>query len=94
MSTPLRIVLAVVTLDFLSWAWHLACHRITWLWRFHAVHHSVEHLSVALIPVESVVEERAEESPALRTAIRIGALNVAGHVIERKTRIIPSATTL
>src|SRR5439155_5545154 len=57
-------------------------------------HHSVEHLSATLIPVESVVEERAEKSPALRTAVRIGALNVAGHVIERKTRIIPSATTL
>src|SRR5437588_301759 len=46
LAAPLRIALAVVTLDFLSWAWHVACHRITWLWRFHAVHHSETELDV------------------------------------------------
>ena len=27
-------------LDFVLWAWHLANHRLSWLWRFHRVHHS------------------------------------------------------
>jgi sterol desaturase/sphingolipid hydroxylase (fatty acid hydroxylase superfamily) len=30
----------VLVLDFLLWGWHLANHRLKWLWRFHRVHHS------------------------------------------------------
>jgi sterol desaturase/sphingolipid hydroxylase (fatty acid hydroxylase superfamily) len=30
----------VVALDFVLWGWHLANHRLRWLWRFHRVHHS------------------------------------------------------
>jgi sterol desaturase/sphingolipid hydroxylase (fatty acid hydroxylase superfamily) len=30
----------VVVLDFVLWTWHLANHRLAWLWRFHRVHHS------------------------------------------------------
>lgn len=30
--------------DFLIYWFHRACHRIPILWRFHAVHHSIEHL--------------------------------------------------
>jgi sterol desaturase/sphingolipid hydroxylase (fatty acid hydroxylase superfamily) len=30
----------VVVLDFVLWAWHLANHRLSGLWRFHRVHHS------------------------------------------------------
>lgn len=36
----LEAVLAFVILDFAVWLQHLAMHRVPWLWRMHAVHHS------------------------------------------------------
>jgi sterol desaturase/sphingolipid hydroxylase (fatty acid hydroxylase superfamily) len=36
----LSAVGTIVVLDFVLWTWHLANHRLTWLWRFHRVHHS------------------------------------------------------
>jgi sterol desaturase/sphingolipid hydroxylase (fatty acid hydroxylase superfamily) len=38
--------LAVVGIDAVDWLTHLANHRITSLWRLHAVHHSQEELSI------------------------------------------------
>jgi sterol desaturase/sphingolipid hydroxylase (fatty acid hydroxylase superfamily) len=40
------IVLAVLAIDALDWLIHLGNHRITSLWRLHAVHHSQEELSI------------------------------------------------
>lgn len=34
------IPLTIVALDFVSYAWHRANHRLRFLWRFHQVHHS------------------------------------------------------
>lgn len=39
-----RAALAVITGDLLIYWFHRACHHYDFLWRFHAVHHSVEHL--------------------------------------------------
>jgi sterol desaturase/sphingolipid hydroxylase (fatty acid hydroxylase superfamily) len=41
---------SVLALDLVSWAWHLANHRLAVLWRFHRVHHSDEafHVTTAL----------------------------------------------
>jgi sterol desaturase/sphingolipid hydroxylase (fatty acid hydroxylase superfamily) len=36
----LAIVLSVLALDMVSYAWHRANHRLRVLWRFHQVHHS------------------------------------------------------
>jgi sterol desaturase/sphingolipid hydroxylase (fatty acid hydroxylase superfamily) len=30
----------IVAQDLTLWAWHVANHRLAWLWRFHRVHHS------------------------------------------------------
>jgi len=38
--------LAVLGIDAVDWLTHLANHRITTLWRLHAVHHSQEELSI------------------------------------------------
>lgn len=45
-SLPLWLftVIALVMGDFLIYWFHRACHRFEILWRFHAVHHSVEYL--------------------------------------------------
>jgi sterol desaturase/sphingolipid hydroxylase (fatty acid hydroxylase superfamily) len=40
------IGLAVLSLDAADWLAHLANHRITSLWRLHAVHHSQEEVSI------------------------------------------------
>ena len=40
------IALAVLGIDAVDWLTHLANHRITSLWRLHAVHHSQEELSI------------------------------------------------
>lgn len=39
LSTPVRIALAVILLDYTLWIWHRASHRVPFLWRFHLVHH-------------------------------------------------------
>jgi sterol desaturase/sphingolipid hydroxylase (fatty acid hydroxylase superfamily) len=40
------LALAVLGIDAVDWLAHLANHRITALWRLHAVHHSQEELSI------------------------------------------------
>ena len=41
---PAQAVLALVCGDLLLYWGHRACHRFPLLWRFHAVHHSAQHL--------------------------------------------------
>lgn len=42
-SWPLwaQIIAAVLLLDFTQWSIHNLLHRVSWLWEFHKVHHSV-----------------------------------------------------
>jgi len=40
-------LLTIVVLDFVSYCWHRANHRIAFLWRFHQVHHSDESFTVS-----------------------------------------------
>lgn len=43
-SPVVQVVVAVVCGDFVVYWFHRACHRFELLWRFHAVHHTSEHL--------------------------------------------------
>jgi sterol desaturase/sphingolipid hydroxylase (fatty acid hydroxylase superfamily) len=36
---PLKIIAAVVLMDYTLYLWHVLTHRVPFLWRFHAVHH-------------------------------------------------------
>lgn len=40
------VVLAVLSIDAADWVVHLANHKMTALWRLHAVHHSQEEVSI------------------------------------------------
>ncbi len=40
----LQFLLAVVVADLAEWSIHLALHKVPFLWRFHAVHHSSKAL--------------------------------------------------
>src|SRR5512145_2312601 len=46
----IAVLLAVLVLDFVSYAWHRANHQLPFLWRFHRVHHADGnfHVSTAL----------------------------------------------
>lgn len=35
----LEVLLASILLDYTLYLWHVATHRLPWLWRFHQVHH-------------------------------------------------------
>lgn len=37
-----QFVLIVAVADLVQYWVHYACHRVPWLWRFHAIHHSAE----------------------------------------------------
>src|SRR5262249_42445637 len=39
LAPTVRTVIAVVLLDYTLWIWHVATHRVPFLWRFHLVHH-------------------------------------------------------
>lgn len=41
---PVQVLLLVAAADLAQYACHRAFHEVPWLWRFHAVHHSTEHL--------------------------------------------------
>jgi sterol desaturase/sphingolipid hydroxylase (fatty acid hydroxylase superfamily) len=43
----LEIVLAVVLLDLVLWTQHFLLHRVSWLWRLHAVHHNDHDFDIA-----------------------------------------------
>jgi sterol desaturase/sphingolipid hydroxylase (fatty acid hydroxylase superfamily) len=66
---PLRALVAVVLGDGLVYWFHRACHRFDGLWRFHAVHHSVERLDWLAAhrehPVDGVLTQLAQNLPAM-----------------------------
>ncbi|MFN2576733.1 MAG: sterol desaturase family protein [Pyrinomonadaceae bacterium] len=41
----LRFVLAILVVDFLYWCQHVCHHKVSFLWRLHAVHHSQSELN-------------------------------------------------
>lgn len=70
-ALPLAIqaIVAVVAGDVLVYWFHRACHRFDFLWRFHAVHHSAEHLDWLAAhrehPLDGVLTQLCQNLPAL-----------------------------
>lgn len=40
LPAPLRDLAGMLLLDWSNYHWHVATHRVPWLWRLHLVHHS------------------------------------------------------
>ncbi len=40
----LQFLLLILVADFTQYWVHRTFHAVPWLWRFHAVHHSAEHI--------------------------------------------------
>jgi sterol desaturase/sphingolipid hydroxylase (fatty acid hydroxylase superfamily) len=47
LPAPLALVLGVLALDYALYLWHVALHRVPWLWRAHLVHHTDLDLDVS-----------------------------------------------
>jgi sterol desaturase/sphingolipid hydroxylase (fatty acid hydroxylase superfamily) len=47
LPVPLQFVVAVLLMDLTFYWWHVATHRVPWLWRFHVVHHLDPDLDVS-----------------------------------------------
>ena len=62
-----RLLTLFVVRDFIQWNVHRLLHRVSWLWAFHQVHHSVEEMGFAAHlryhPVETVVYRLFEYLP-------------------------------
>jgi sterol desaturase/sphingolipid hydroxylase (fatty acid hydroxylase superfamily) len=84
------VLMAVVAIDAVDWLAHLANHRVTSLWRLHAVHHSQEELSIfstfrthplvhvsfliSAVPVLALASNDATPAAVLTTYACLGAL--------------------
>ena len=47
LSPLVQLLLFFVVLDFVQWVTHILMHRISFLWKFHKVHHSVKEMGFA-----------------------------------------------
>jgi sterol desaturase/sphingolipid hydroxylase (fatty acid hydroxylase superfamily) len=73
-----KVVLAVAGGDFVVYWFHRACHAWEPLWRFHAVHHSAEHLDWIAAhrehPVDGILTQTCMNLPAIALGVPIEAL--------------------
>lgn len=76
--TWLQVVEATVLCDLCVYGWHRLCHEVDWLWRFHAVHHSVEHLDWVAAhrehPLDGLTTQFVCNLPAFVLGIPLGPL--------------------
>jgi sterol desaturase/sphingolipid hydroxylase (fatty acid hydroxylase superfamily) len=52
----LCIAICTVTVDFLSYVYHVVAHKTRFLWSVHVVHHSARHFNLSLGPRQSWIE--------------------------------------
>ena len=73
---PLQAVVVVMLGDICVYWFHRACHALPLLWRFHAVHHSAEHLDWLAAhrehPVDGLLTQLAVNAPALVLGFSLG----------------------
>lgn len=73
-----QVILAVALGDFVVYWFHRACHRVPLLWRFHAVHHTSEHLDWLAAhrehPLDGLFTMACLNLPALLLGVRMEVL--------------------
>lgn len=69
-----QVLVAVMLGDFLVYWFHRACHRFDVLWRFHAVHHTAEHLDWVAAhrehPLDGIATATLINLPAIMLGVR------------------------
>ena len=75
---PLQAVVVVMLGDVSVYWFHRACHALPFLWRFHAVHHSAEHLDWLAAhrehPVDGLLTQMAVNAPAIVLGFSLGQI--------------------
>ena len=73
-----QVLLAVALGDLAVYAFHRACHRFDFLWRFHAVHHSAEHLDWLAAhrehPLDGLCTQLCQNLPAFVIGLHMPAV--------------------
>lgn len=73
-----KAILSLVLGDVLVYWFHRACHRYDFLWRFHAVHHSAEHLDFLAAhrehPLDGLGTQLCQNLPAIALGLDFGAV--------------------
>lgn len=73
-----KVILAIAAGDFVVYWFHRACHAWEPLWRFHAVHHSAEHLDWIAAhrehPVDGILTQLCMNLPAIAIGVPVEAL--------------------
>lgn len=71
-------ILALMLGDVLVYWFHRACHHFDFLWRFHAVHHSAEHLDFLAAhrehPLDGLGTQLCQNLPAIALGLDFGAV--------------------
>jgi sterol desaturase/sphingolipid hydroxylase (fatty acid hydroxylase superfamily) len=66
---PVSLIAVLVVSDLFNYLAHRLLHRVGWLWRFHAVHHSSEHLDWLATsrghPIDQIVNLTAASLPVI-----------------------------
>ena len=85
MPVVVQVVVAVVLGDLIVYWFHRACHSFDFLWRFHAVHHSSEHLDWLAAhrehPFDGVATQICMNFPAI--ALGVPVKHLAGIAVLR-----------
>lgn len=54
-----QFLLLLIVADFIQWCVHVMLHRVSWMWEFHKVHHSVTEMGFAahlrFHPMETII---------------------------------------
>jgi len=72
-----QVVILVICADFVLYWSHRTFHEIPWLWRIHAVHHSVEHMDWLAGSRNHFIQAVVDRSLAMAPLYLLGADKVA-----------------
>jgi len=82
LSLPLQIIIILVAMDFVEWLVHNLLHRVSWLWKFHRVHHSIHFMDwigkFRFHPFELVVYHLFKYLPMAISGASKNALIISG----------------
>lgn len=80
----LQVVEAVILADLGFYIAHRMFHRVQWLWRFHAIHHSIEELdwlaAVRVHAFDQAVTKGASMLPLLALGFDTGAISISSGI--------------
>lgn len=81
-SLWLQVPAIVVLSDLMFWIAHRLCHAVPWLWEFHRIHHSSEHLdwlaAYRVHPVDQILNSTLIALPALLLGFSPAAILIYG----------------